>query len=512
MKSRAKAFKKRKKSIQHLKIGTVGAILNNIPEAYCKQGKVKMLMNHLESLRAKTGKFAFVALIAVCISALFFVGLFFNNPLRAQYTQTELIMATFGVFAALSSLLYFLIVSIGVFFYHCVASPDDAELPECTVLIPAYNEGKQVAETIESLLKSDYPAEKLHVFAIDDGSKDDTRYWIRYAAAHSNGRVTPVLLDKNGGKKAALYQGFKRATTEIVVTLDSDSIVNRDSLRNLVAPLVKDEQVGAVAGNIRVMNAKESVIARMLEVSFSFTFDFMRCAQSSFGGTVLCTPGALSAYRRSALLPVIDEWLNQVFMGAPSTIGEDRALSSLILMANYKVRFQQNAIAFTTIPTDYVRLCRMYLRWIRSDIRENIRMAHAVVSGSIHHWTPRMLVLQLNLLFLDLSILAPLVAIPGTVTFMIIHITNAPMILMMMALAALGWGVIPAVIYAERYSPLKSLWAFGYCLFYFFCLSWVPVYSIFTLRNGSWMTRELSQQGREDQAISEEVQVAENKL
>ncbi|MCQ2353305.1 MAG: glycosyltransferase family 2 protein [Victivallaceae bacterium] len=464
----------------------------------------------MKRMKWSIGTKAFVALIAVCIAAVCFLGFFYANPLEVLYTQVDYALAVFGIYAALASLTYFLIVSLGAFFYRAAPTPGDDELPTCTVLIPAYNEGKQVALTIESLLKSDYPGDKLQVFAIDDGSKDDTRYWIRYAAERSGGKVTPVFLDRNGGKKAALYKGMKLAKSEVVVTLDSDSIVRRDSLRNLVAPF-QNPRVGAVAGNIRVMN-DQNIFGKMLDVSFAFTFDFMRCAQSSFGGTVLCTPGALSAYRLTALLPVIDEWLNQVFMGAPSTIGEDRALSSLILLSNYQVRFQQNAIACTTIPTTYVRICRMYLRWIRSDIRENIRMARAVLTGTIRHWSPRMLVLQANLLFLDLSILAPLVAIPGIVSFLIVHLANLPMILMMMLLASLGWAVIPAVIYAERYSPLKSLWAFGYCVFYFFGLSWVPIYSIFTLRNGSWMTRELAQQGREDQAAAkiEAVGVSKN--
>ncbi len=452
----------------------------------------------MKHMKLSAGIKAFVALVLVCAAAVCFLGFFYANPLDMIYNQVDYTLATFGIYAALASLVYFLIVSLGAFCYRAVPTPTDDELPTCTVLIPAYNEGKQVAVTIESLLKSDYPAEKLQIFAIDDGSKDDTRYWICYAAEKSGGKVTPILLDRNGGKKTALYKGMKLAKSEVVVTLDSDSIVQSDSIRNLVAPF-KDQSVGAVAGNIRVMNSN-NIFGKMLDVSFAFTFDFMRCAQSSFGGTVLCTPGALSAYRLTALLPVIDEWLNQVFMGAPSTIGEDRALSSLILLSNYRVRFQQNAIASTTIPTTYVRICRMYLRWIRSDIRENIRMARAVLTGSIRHWTPRMLVLQANLLFLDLSILAPLVAIPGVVSFVIVHLSALPMVLMMAMLASLGWAVVPAVIYAERYSPLKSLWAFGYCLFYFFGLSWVPVYSIFTLRNGSWMTRELAQQGRENQA------------
>ena len=55
----------------------------------------------------------------------------------------------------------------------------DRPLPGCTVIVPAYNEGSAVADTLRSLLKSDYPADKLEIIAVNDGSKDDTLNWIK---------------------------------------------------------------------------------------------------------------------------------------------------------------------------------------------------------------------------------------------------------------------------------------------------------------------------------------------
>ena len=101
----------------------------------------------------------------------------------------------------------------------------DGELPTCTVIVPAYNEGKSVLNALDSVLASDYPAAKLEILAIDDGSADDTWYWIKLAAARSGGRITPVKLEKNGGKRHALYRGIRQSRAEVIVTVDSDSVV-----------------------------------------------------------------------------------------------------------------------------------------------------------------------------------------------------------------------------------------------------------------------------------------------
>ena len=101
-----------------------------------------------------------------------------------------------------------------------------------------------------------------------------------------------------------------------------------------------------------------------------FSFDFMRASQSMVK-TVMCTPGALSAYRKSIVMGVLDEWVDQTFLGRPANIGEDRALTNLILRKGYDVVFQQSARVYTEVPVGYANLCKMYLRWARSNVREN---------------------------------------------------------------------------------------------------------------------------------------------
>lgn len=77
---------------------------------------------------------------------------------------------------------------------------------------------------------------------------------------------------------------------DVIVTVDSDSMVLPDTLRQLVSPLAQDPAIGAVAGNIRVSNMEEGLIPRMMDVNFVFNFDLMRAGQSVLR-SVFCTPG-----------------------------------------------------------------------------------------------------------------------------------------------------------------------------------------------------------------------------
>ena len=432
-----------------------------------------------------------------CVTAAFIIlflcsieGAYFTGPLPWQgYFFT-------GVSAFM--LLYIFFGAVSAVFYRPAPALGNEELPGCTVIVPAYNEGRHVAETVFSLLDSDYPADKLQIIAINDGSKDDTMEWIRYAESRSEGRVISLDLMKNGGKKHALYRGFHMAKYDIVVTVDSDSIVTKESLRNIVSAFNKPE-IGGVAGNIRIKNLSDGIIPRMMDVGFMFGFEIIRSAQSLIG-YVMCTPGALSAYRKSIVMPFIDEWLNQTFLGAPANIGEDRAIATMILEHNFKVTFQSNAVAATCIPHTYGRFCKMLLRWLRSDVRENFLMCCYFFRK--FRFTLSYGALAFHLWALVLSTVLPVISLPVMVDM---FCRFSPSGVWNALFYSIGFGLvgalIPAVIYARQVSFLNAVWAPVYSFYTFFLLSWIPVYAFFTARNSNWLTREIKTVERKREEI-----------
>src|SRR5208283_4738678 len=205
--------------------------------------------------------------------------------------------------------------------------------PTLTVIIPAYNEGSMVKNAIYSVLEADYPRDRLEVFVVDDGSIDDTWRYIQEAASRYPHVVTPVRFTKNRGKRAGLDEGFRRARGEIVITVDSDSVVEPESLLAMTGPFV-NPRIGAVAGKVVVYNRVQGLIPRMLQVRYVLSFDFLRAVQSTYG-TVYCCPGALTAYRTAVVRQVLHRWMGQTFLGRPCTFGEDRAMTNFILAAGY---------------------------------------------------------------------------------------------------------------------------------------------------------------------------------
>lgn len=367
--------------------------------------------------------------------------------------------------------------------YKPIQSVSDEKLPTCTVIVPAYNEGKLVWETLVSIAQSDYPKDKLQIISIDDGSKDDTWYWMKKAKEQLGDRISIYQQPQNKGKRHALYRGFNLGKGEVFVTIDSDSIINTDTLRNLVSPFVVNEKCGAVAGNVRVLNNQKAIIPRMLNVSFVFSFEFIRSAQSQLG-SVLCTPGALAAYRRNAVMACLDQWMNQTFMGQPSDIGEDRAMTNMILKQGFHVLFQRNAWVLTNTPEKYKNLYKMFIRWERSNVRENIMMSKFAFKNFREGAKTGTRILLLN------QWLKVIMAYPLLVLTFLFIVTHPLLFLSSVLMSIFIFSSVQVFFYSKRQkNVLESVWAYPYSIFYMFTLFWITPYAIATASRSGWLTR-----------------------
>ncbi|HEY5146940.1 MAG TPA: glycosyltransferase family 2 protein, partial [Polyangiaceae bacterium] len=153
--------------------------------------------------------------------------------------------------------------------------------PRVSVVIPAFNEGPMVERSIRSVTKSNYPIDRLEIIVVDDGSRDDTFFHMQRLRREFPSLVRLIRFSSNRGKRAALEAGFRDATGEIVVTIDSDSEVEPRTIAEMVTPFLVDPQVGGVAGRVTVLN-RDTTISRMLEVQYALAFDFGRAAQSAY--------------------------------------------------------------------------------------------------------------------------------------------------------------------------------------------------------------------------------------
>jgi cellulose synthase/poly-beta-1,6-N-acetylglucosamine synthase-like glycosyltransferase len=220
--------------------------------------------------------------------------------------------------------------------------------PRVTVLVPAYNEESVIVDTVYAALASDYP--KLEVLVVDDGSSDRTAELVR-----SNFGRDPrvrLLLQANHGKPSALNHGLSEATGEIAVCIDADTIVDPDAIPLLVRHFV-DERVGAVAGNVKVMNrnkwltrwqALEYITSQNLEKR---AFDLLNC--------IPVVPGAVGAWRTDLLRS------QGGFSG--ETVAEDTDLTLTIRRNGWKILYDEEAIGRTEVPDTIDALIRQRFRW-----------------------------------------------------------------------------------------------------------------------------------------------------
>lgn len=363
--------------------------------------------------------------------------------------------------------------------YRPFAAFPENEAPPLTVVIPAYNEGAMVAHAIASVAAAFYPRERLQIIAVDDGSTDDTWRHVQSAALRFPGLVTPIRLPANLGKRGALAEGFRRATGEIVVTVDSDSVIERGALLAIAGPF-RDPRIGAVAGKVAVHNRHSGPIPRMLHVRFILSFDYLRSAQSVYR-TVYCCPGALAAYRASVLQQVLPAWQRQRFLGAPCTYGEDRALTNDILARGYDTVYQRSAVVHTLVPETYAKLCRMFLRWDRSYIREEFRFSRIVWQRPL---VPRLLALY------ESSITN--LRYPVAYASMVLWAANAltdPGALARMLLAIMVVSILYTLYYLRSERSWDFVFGILYAYFSFFALTWIFPYALVTMRARGWLTR-----------------------
>jgi hyaluronan synthase len=283
-------------------------------------------------------------------------------------------LSGFGVF-------YTVVVSSYVLSRYGLAAlyrqPRDAGLePNIAIVVPAYNEGPAVAKTIDACMRMDYPADKIEMVVVNDGSTDETwQYMLQAAGRYPPGAVRCVDLGSNQGKRAAMAAGVRNTEAEILVFIDSDSEPARDGVRRLVQ-VFANPKVGAASGITFVRNAHVNALTKIQQARYYVSFQLLKSAESVVNA-VACNPGCFSAYRRSAVLPVLDRWENQRFLGMLCTFGDDRALTNMLLRKRWRSVYHSGAFAWTEVPEKYRKFFRQQLRWKKSWLREGpILMSH----------------------------------------------------------------------------------------------------------------------------------------
>ncbi len=409
---------------------------------------------------------AVVYLFAVLVAVVVYKGAFL------QALIVDPLLATYGVVVC-----GFIVSRFALSILYRPAKPAGLE-PRVAIIMPGFNEQDAIGDSLRSLLALDYPAGKLEIVAVNDGSTDGTLREMNTVAAHSGDRVHVIDLGTNQGKRAAMAAGIRATDAEIVAFVDSDSVLEPDALRILVQGFA-EEKVGAICGHADVLNLDETWLTKMQAVRYFVAFKVVKAAESVFSA-VTCCSGCFSAYRREAILPHLDWWEHQTFLGRPSTFGDDRSLTNCVLRT-WKVRYESRAVSHTIVPSDFKQFMTQQLRWKRSWTRESL-----IVSTFI--WRKHPIASASAYVGMLLPLVAPLIAVRAIVYGPLVNDTGAPYLYL---LGVYSMAVAYGLYYAARKSRYDSLWIFGvaFCFFYLFFLLWQTYWAMLTARSSSWGTR-----------------------
>ena len=205
-----------------------------------------------------------------------------------------------------------------------------------TTIIPVYNETK---ENLKNCIESAVNQENNEVIVIDDGSTNGIQEYIKELAKEYD--FKGIFFKKNKGKRYAQNAGIIASNREIIVTLDSDTILEKGAIKELIKPF-NDRMVAGVTGNCCVSNENESWLTRLIAARYFTAFNLERYYQSKLN-IVTCCSGVLAAYRREYVIPILHEYLNTNFLGKRLTYGDDRHLT-MLLLKNYKIKYSYDAL------------------------------------------------------------------------------------------------------------------------------------------------------------------------
>jgi len=242
---------------------------------------------------------------------------------------------------------------------------DDYE-PTVTAVIPMFNEGAAIVETLQSLLDSSYPAHKLKVICVDDCSTDDSYEHARQVARKSGGRLRVLRNRANLGKRRSIIRATREADSELIVSVDSDVVVDADAIHQLVRRFT-DDRIAAVGGWVDVRNKQENWLTRMQVVKYWYSYFFLKNLEWGFR-RVMCLSGCLTAYRRSVLVELESVLENRSVLGVPIKYGEDRFLTRQIVKAGYLTTMTLDARCRTFVPSTLSAYFSQQLRWRRSNL------------------------------------------------------------------------------------------------------------------------------------------------
>ncbi|MBP7741066.1 MAG: glycosyltransferase family 2 protein [Candidatus Pacebacteria bacterium] len=377
------------------------------------------------------------------------------------------------------------------------ARPTATHTPRVAIIVPCWNEETTIAGTVHSLLALDYPADRLQIILVNDGSTDGTQ--AAMDVFQTEPRVA-ILHKENGGKHTAINAGMELAQdADIIGCLDADSFVAPSALREMIA-YFDDSKVAAVTPAMSVLNPR-TALERMQNAEYIFGIGW-RHALALVNG-IFVTPGPFSMYRKS----VIDELGG--FRYAHQA--EDMEMALRMQRHGWHIENAPKARVYTKAPRNVFALIKQRTRWTTGFLR-NVLLDYSDLVGNPKHKALGLMVLPFGFLAVSGGITLFVVAIYMTasqVVTTVATVSGVPLSYILTPHFSLGWFYIPVtflillglvasgisitfMILGKKISETEGnlgLDMLAYCLLYGFVAPWWLLRSVIDVtfgRKRSW--------------------------
>ncbi len=259
-----------------------------------------------------------------------------------------------GVYLFYSFIAFYMLFLFGLIYFKnknkIYKYPELTKNYSLSIIIPCYNEEKNIGGTIKALLDSDYKGLK-KIIVVDDCSTDNS-YKIMKQYAKKYDRVMAVQTPKNTGKASgAKNYGAKFADTELIGFVDADSYPEKSAIRKMIG-FFDDEKIGAVTSAVLAKNRKK-IIENLQSIEYKIIV-FTRKLLNFVDG-IYVTPGPLAIYRK------------KVFENAKgfdeTNMTEDIEITWNFVSKGYKIAMSVSSKVYTVVPSKIKDWYRQRIRW-----------------------------------------------------------------------------------------------------------------------------------------------------
>jgi len=274
----------------------------------------------------------------------------------------------YGIFYLLTLIIFFIRIAPGWFYKRYTCTNCRYTNKDTSVIIPVVDEPESLFKEVLTRIQRQRPGELIVVI---NGPRNELleKVCTQFSQLYDNFKwvYTPIP-----GKRNALVRGLNLATNPILVLVDSDTIWEENTLKELIKPF-EDKSVGGVTTKQRILNTNQGIIPKFADwiESIRNTYSFK---SYSVLGQIGCLPGRTIAIRKVCFDRCAKQFLEEKFLGIRLEYSDDRSLTNYILKQGYKTVYQETSQVYTLAPVTWKRYTKQQLRWSRGGQYNNLRM------------------------------------------------------------------------------------------------------------------------------------------